>query len=884
MFPFAPGGSLENVWKNSPNEQAETWFLEQVSQLAECLTKIHEHDSGLTRHGDLKPDNILWFGTEVGTGHLKIADVGIAKTHQEITELRGTGTTARYSTVRYQPPEMEKNKQGTHRISRAFDVWSMGCILLEFLVWLLFGPEKLRNGRKGTFYDKTFGQYCCHKQTKTWVNELLDHPRMKDSLRKVLEFVSGRMLVVTVARDDAKPGRFRASRAKSAEFADRMRVILPSANQDRAQHQNTTSRRSNSSLPKLSLQTILSTSESTLSGADDNREIRALDRGRHELNDFWTFTTDDDLNQLLLGRGRFTLLPPILPGATSRSYLPTMNIWGPEAGIRYDIDELKKTSKTDELSKTLYQALMTATTVTRKTGKLVRVGPFFKSSSHVDSLPVISIYSDPGKGRHASMFNSSPELSLPSLVHKHQSSFAPLGLPRLPYPASTQQLSLFRSWLQICDELHGCVPWRSDDNWPKMPTRVIDVGDGQDNCLRVIDSGNKRAKYLALSHCWGQGLTFCTDQSNIAKHKKEMDYEQLPPTYKDAVMLTRALGVRYLWIDSICIIQGDTKDWDAEAGKMEHVYSCAYLTIAATSAASSAIGLFMPRLDRPVAAIKTPYSEKLYLCPCIDRFHEDVEKGILNTRGVLAMWRWRPLRDLSKDAQASPPFLSYALVSPNIESSPKSQLLGDSHFPKSILPYFRKDRQVLYQGLYEEYSRLSFSVPSDRSIAILGLERRLAQAFHTRAAYGVFERYLQRSLLWRRPDSGYITSIKYPAHRHVPSWSWMAYLGEITFIDAPFDGVQWSEENIRGPFETPPQMSPSYFKDHTPELIGYAICIDTKGLDGSSRLVFDRNSINDSVPLACVVLGEDKDSNTDRDLTLRPNASMWRRRTFSKLY
>jgi hypothetical protein len=55
-------------------------------------------------------------------------------------------------------------------------------------------------------------------------------------------------------------------------------------------------------------------------------------------------------------------------------------------------------------------------------------------------------------------------------------------------------------------------------------------------------------------------------------------------TFQDAVQVTRELGIQYLWIDSLCIIQWNTEDWQHEAKRMEGVYASAYCTIAATSA------------------------------------------------------------------------------------------------------------------------------------------------------------------------------------------------------------------------------------------------------------------------------------------------------------
>jgi len=82
-------------------------------------------------------------------------------------------------------------------------------------------------------------------------------------------------------------------------------------------------------------------------------------------------------------------------------------------------------------------------------------------------------------------------------------------------------------------------------------------------------------------------------------------------------------------------------------------------------------------------------------------------------------------------------------------------------------------------------------VSTDRSVAISGMEKRLANAFRTKGSYGVFESYLHRSLLWERSEDTRIKRIPYPKDRRIPSWSWMAYEGPIKYIPIPFGSVEW---------------------------------------------------------------------------------------------
>lgn len=120
------------------------------------------------------------------------------------------------------------------------------------------------------------------------------------------------------------------------------------------------------------------------------------------------------------------------------------------------------------------------------------------------------------------------------------------------------------------------------------------------------------------------------------------------------------------------------------------------------------------------------------------------------------------------------------------ELSPRVEILGSSDFPKDLLARKQNlDPVVIFQDLYRTYSRLDLIFLVDRPRAIAGLERRLAGALKTNACYGVFEKYLNRSLLWRRGNQKGLRKISFPLGAQVPTWSWMAYQGEIDYVDVP---------------------------------------------------------------------------------------------------
>jgi hypothetical protein len=175
-----------------------------------------------------------------------------------------------------------------------------------------------------------------------------------------------------------------------------------------------------------------------------------------------------------------------------------------------------------------------------------------------------------------------------------------------------------------------------------MPTRVIDVGDGYTARLvsTVEENMSEGVQYIALSHCWGlpkeQTDKWCTTTGNEKDRRTQgFPVKELPQTFQDAISVTRELGQQYLWIDSLCIIQGEGGDWAAEATKMEAVFKNAYCTIAATSAKDSTEGFLNRSEEKGSQYVIVPKSSrgKVYVCTSIDEdFDSDVMKGVLNKR------------------------------------------------------------------------------------------------------------------------------------------------------------------------------------------------------------------------------------------------------------
>jgi hypothetical protein len=200
-----------------------------------------------------------------------------------------------------------------------------------------------------------------------------------------------------------------------------------------------------------------------------------------------------------------------------------------------------------------------------------------------------------------------------------------------------------RQWLDWCDQHSGCG--KSSQISAYFPTRVLDVGDPSSPDfdaakVRLVDHRDRQGEqYVALSHCWGVvpdllKREYCTSQSNLRERMSGFELATLPKTFQDAIEVARAVGIPYIWIDSLCIIQyGDNgDDWNSEAREMENVFSQAYCTIAATSATSSLSGFLHRQLDAECVNIQAGSGLQFYASTDVDDFKSDVEDAMLNQR------------------------------------------------------------------------------------------------------------------------------------------------------------------------------------------------------------------------------------------------------------
>ncbi|OIW24578.1 HET-domain-containing protein, partial [Coniochaeta ligniaria NRRL 30616] len=408
----------------------------------------------------------------------------------------------------------------------------------------------------------------------------------------------------------------------------------------------------------------------------------------------------------------------------------------------------------------------------------------------------------------------------------------------------------------------------------ELPTRLIEVGKAGDPKVQLrVTNPADTCSWVALSHRWGPEPHFCTTVGNLDGHLNGIKVKAVSATFRDAVMVTRALGCRYLWIDSLCIAQGDGGDFNEESKRMPQVYSGVYCVLAASRAANHYAGFLGPRRKKEVVALRQGGQPCFYISENIDDFNGHVLEGELNSRGwVLQEYALARRTVFFIDHQ------TYFECGQGVRCetmmtmrNDRAAFLGDPNFPQIIQKADQGEKILLYQDLYERYSRLGLSNDFDRPVAIDGLQARILAVLRstTKGGFGVFDEgdergLLRRSLLWQRAEHEPLARITFPSNwaiSTVPSWSWMAYTGAIKYVSPhpPFGRVRW--EALRSPWSGGTGGVKTETRAGDVALVGEGREYDPlRGYDGDQEdvdreLVFDVPGQSEQLKALCVVLG-----------------------------
>lgn len=389
-----------------------------------------------------------------------------------------------------------------------------------------------------------------------------------------------------------------------------------------------------------------------------------------------------------------------------------------------------------------------------------------------------------------------------------------------------QLVDMSRRWLVTCQNEHAACRKYAMQRQGFFPTRLLDVGSSGQSTVKLILgetlSSIGSTTYLTLSYCWGTGNgAACTNNSNLDERLRGFSISSLPQTIQDAITLTRAFGVGYLWVDALCIVQGDPDsiDWQREVPNMGKIYRHALCTIAASSAADSSHG-FLRRstaLQWPVqdhllvrGGDLTAKGDYVTLQVRTPNWFARVERSVLSRRGWVLQERMLSTRtlhwtkgglfwecnefqgseysekvNLSHHHEGTPWYFQLSLLAENIGE--KAAVARESRI---------EDARLVHRGLWvkllQEFSGMQLTHLTDKLPALAGLGEELAWITKSDYEMGVFKQNLVQELAWViRPETLRGDVIKQQKERieNVPSWCWASSRQCLEFRPGLYSGA-----------------------------------------------------------------------------------------------
>jgi len=362
-----------------------------------------------------------------------------------------------------------------------------------------------------------------------------------------------------------------------------------------------------------------------------------------------------------------------------------------------------------------------------------------------------------------------------------------------------------QTWITECLSTHtSCQLTPSNFR----PTRVLDVRPGKQNAICLVETSQKSGaiSWAALSYVWGGPQLLRTTKHSIQSHYQGINLDDMPQTLVDAVEVCRRISVPYLWVDSLCIIQDDPNDLEAELGSMAHIYQHAKVTVAAASASSVQQGFLQNYplyyyADRgPPIQLYHANSETnrplpgLLLWPGHYSRHEDsdpifkrawtYQERMLSPRFLQystggMLWRCRH-HVLSADTKAN---LDY------FQDNDKLLQMGPS------LPGSNKTMMSSWDDIMKEYSKLSLTYQGDKLNAVAGVAAVYQQETGKTYLAGLWKEDMPWSLAWFSAEHGSKTP-RFDEYYVGPSWSWASITSPTRYFGTAKGAVKTEHASV----------------------------------------------------------------------------------------
>ncbi len=306
-----------------------------------------------------------------------------------------------------------------------------------------------------------------------------------------------------------------------------------------------------------------------------------------------------------------------------------------------------------------------------------------------------------------------------------------------------------------------------------LPTRLIFIA-GKSPRLVLSAECPERPRYATLSHSWGSHDVIKLLSEELDSYMEALPVERLPTTFNHVIEITRKLGLDYLWIDSLCIIQNSEADWQKESAMMSSVYGGSAVTIAASSARDSTHGCFLkpPHFSGGLRAritdggrkrVQDFRSQEVYNLSTFDTH--------LGTRAWALQEKMLPPRTIHFGDRG---------VFWECRTKIASEYLPDG-FPNMLVSPLvqRKAKlELLWNQIVQLYSAANLTFGKDKLPALSGVAKLGHNETGDQYLAGLWRARVEEQLCWRRWRSE--PDIKRPSWR-APSWSWASVDGRVTW-------------------------------------------------------------------------------------------------------
>ncbi len=354
-----------------------------------------------------------------------------------------------------------------------------------------------------------------------------------------------------------------------------------------------------------------------------------------------------------------------------------------------------------------------------------------------------------------------------------------------------------KAWLEGCKSLHQIYCGRREGYDKQGHTfRLLFLGDEHEPHARLMDANTSDSKteYVTVSHRWDSSTKATeTTRTNISDAYQKILLDTYPRHFKEIFSLGRRLGFKYMWIDSLCIVQDSREDWSKQATLMRQIYSNGALNFALLESFSHQKPTGQANANAEVLGcnltiLDPSESSRDLICWKPENFDYVLQRSRLYSRGWTFQERLLSSRTVhfgkqlyweccSRRASTTFPLTvdypcqfadDFILKFKQLTLNPNEDVAGELH--------------RIWCSVVRDYSRRDLTEPNDRLIALSGVAKRLQHVYllsEDKYLYGLWKPCLPEQLLWGMED---VQREIIKQTNAGPSWSWVSHMHSSKFV------------------------------------------------------------------------------------------------------